>query len=165
VTRACTANPVLSAPTAKKTGHKPKHLTPPEPLPTCIEVKGEGIEVQEFLQTTARVETWRIGENRASEDTWAFVRYFGPDELETYSDTKVSLEPVKFTSGKAAVTVRTTELPDGYSRVQVSARFVGEGTSTDKAWAQPTSVWNLNSKGVFEQQLVDALRTRYKPVQ
>lgn len=165
MTRACSANPVLAPADSKKNAHKPKHPLPPEPLPTCLEVKGEGIEIQEFLQTTAREQTWRIGENRSSEDTWSFVRYLDPEELEKYADTKVLIEPVKFTSGKSAVTVRTTDLTDGYSRVQISVHFLGEGKSMDKTWGQPTSQWTLNSKGVQEQELVSALQTRYKPVE
>lgn len=163
--RACSANPVLAPTASKKNAHKSKHPLPPEALPTCLEVKGEGIEIQEFLQTTAREQTWRIGENHSSEDTWSFVRYFDPEELEKYADTKVLIEPVKFSSGKAAVTIRTTDLIDGYSRVQISVHFLGEGKSTDKAWGQPTSQWVLNSKGVQEQELVSALQARYKPVE
>jgi hypothetical protein len=164
LTRACSANPVLPPPSSKKGKHKNTSVAP-EPPPTCLEVKGQGLEVQEFLQNTAREESWRIGENRASEDSWSFVRYFDVDELEKYCDTKVLIEPVKFTSGKAAVTVRTTDLPDGYDRVQISAHFTGEGVSTDKTWAQPGSVWNLTSKGALEKELLAALQARYKPVE
>ena len=164
-TRPCSANPVLSPGTTKKGAHKPKHPLPTEPPPACIEVRGEGIEVQEFLQTTAREETWRLTESHVSEDTWTYVRNFDPDELEKYADTTVSLEPVKFTAGKAAVTVRTTEIGDGYSRVQISAHFQGEGKSADKVMGQPSSVWPLKSKSVLEQELLTALQTRYKPVE
>jgi len=165
LTRACSANPVLAPAASKKNTHKSKHPLPPEALPTCLEVKGEGIEIQEFLQNTAREQTWHIGENHSSEDIWSFVRYFNPDELERYADTNVLLEPVKFSSGKAAVAIRTTDLNDGYSRVQISVHFLGEGKSTDKTWGQPTSQWVLNSKGVQEQELVSALQARYKPVE
>jgi hypothetical protein len=165
VTRSCSAYPVLGPATPKKAAHKPKHPLPAEPLPTCLEVRGEGIEVQEFLQNAAREETWRLGENHVSEDTWTYVRYFDPEELEKYADTKVLLEPVKFTSGKAAVIVRTTEIGDGYTRVQISTHFEGEGRSTDKAWGQPASVWPLNSKGVLEQELLTVLQTKYKHVE
>jgi hypothetical protein len=165
ITRACTANPVLTPTASKKNAHKSKHPLVPEALPTCLEVRGEGIEIQEFLQTTAREQAWRIGENHSSEDTWSFVRYFGSDELEKYADTKVLIEPVNFTGGKAAVTIRTTDLNDGYSRVQISVHFLGEGKSTDKTWGQPTSQWVLSSKGVQEQELVTALQTHYKPVE
>jgi len=165
ITRSCSANPVLASPIKRKSAHTPKQPAQPEPAPICLEAKGEPIEVQEFLQTMVREQTWRIGENRASEDTWSFVRYLDPDELEKFANTKVLLEPVKFTSGKAAVTVRTTDLGDGYSRVQISAHFAGEGSSTDKVWGQPGSVWTLNTKGVLEKELVTTLQRRYKPVQ
>lgn len=165
-TRPCSANPVLASPKSKKGGaRKPKHPLPPEPAPTCIEAQGEALEVQEFLQGMAREQSWRIGENRASEDMWSFVRYLNTDELERYADTKVLIEAVEFTSGKAAVVVRTTDMGSGFARVQISAQIQGEGKSTEKAMGQPASVWPLNSKGVLEQELVTALKTSYKPLE
>lgn len=135
-----------------------------EPAPACIEVKGEGIEIQEFLPSTAREQGWRIGENRVSDDTWFFVRYLDPDELEKYADTKVLIEPIQFTSGKAAVTLRTTDIGEGYVRVQIMVQVQGEGKTVDKVLGQPGSVWRLKSKGVLEQELVTALRQEYKPL-
>ncbi len=161
-TRACTANPVLAPSGKSKSSKKSKHPLPPEPPPTCLEVKGEPIEIQEFLQSVVRELQWRTGENHASEDTWTFVRYLNDEELAKYGDTKVLIEPVEFTSGKAAVTVRTTELADGYSRVQITAHFQGEGKSTDKILAQPGNSWPLRSRGVLEQELNEALQTRFK---
>ena len=163
-TRPCSANAVLTPGGKEKGSHKPKHPLPAEPAPACIEVKGEGIEIQEFLQSTAREQGWRIGENRVSDDTWSFVRYLDPDELKKYADTKVLIEPIQFTSGKAAVTLRTTEIGEGYVRVQIMVQVQGEGKSGDKVLGQPGSVWRLNSKGVLEQELVATLQTRYKPL-
>lgn len=160
--RPCSANPVLVASNKGKRAQKSKHPLPPDAPPTCLEVKGEGIEVQEFLQNTAREQQWRVGENHASDDTWTFIRYFNPDELSKYADTNVLSEPVKFTSGKAAVLVRTSDLESGYVRVQVAAHFQGNGKSTDKFWAQPGDVWPLNSKGVLEQEILKQLETEYK---
>jgi hypothetical protein len=85
--------------------------------------------------------------------------------LDKFADLKVLLERVSFSSGKAAVTVRTTDLPEGYVRVQVSTHFQGEGQSNDKISPQPASVWPLVSKGVLEQELVTALQSGYKPLQ
>jgi len=164
-TRACSANPVLAYAPSKKNAKKLKHPPPPEPAPTCIEVKGEPLSIQEFLQNLAREQSWKIGENQASEDMWSFVRYFNPDELDTFADTQVTIEPVKFTGGKAAATVRTTDIGGGYVRVQISVRIQGEGKSTDPSWKQPMTVWPLNSKGVFEKELVSALQSRYKPLE
>ena len=130
----------------------------------CIEVKGDPLGIQEFLQNLARERSWRIGENHASEDMWSFVRYLNPDELETYADTNVTIEPIKFTAGKAAATVRTTDIAGGFVRVQVSLHIQGEGKSTDPTWKQPATVWPLSSKGVFEKELITALQTGYKPL-
>ncbi len=68
--RACTVNPVLENPSKAKSAKKSKHAIPPEPLPACLELKGEPIEMQEFLQSVVRESQWRTGENHASEDTW-----------------------------------------------------------------------------------------------
>ncbi len=160
--RACSANPVLAPSGKSKAAKKSKHPLPAEPLPACLEVKGEPIEIQEFLQSAVRELQWRIGENHASEDTWNFVRYLNDEELAKYGDTKVLIEPVEFSSGKAAITVRTTELAEGYARVQIATHFQGEGKSTDKVWAQPGNSWPLKSTGVLEQELMTALQTRYK---
>lgn len=160
--RACSANPVLAPSNKGKHAQKSKHPLPPEPLPACLELKGGGIEVQEFLQNAAREQQWRLGDNHASEDTWTFIRYFNPDELSKYADTNVLNEPVKFTGGKAAVLVRTSDIDNGYVRVQVTAHFLGNGKSTDKVWSQPSDVWPLNSKGVLEQEILKPLQTEYK---
>lgn len=113
----------------------------------------------------ARQQAWRIGENRASDDTWSYVRYLDLDDLEKFADTKVLIEPVNFSNGKAAVTIRTSDLGDRYVRVQISARFQGEGRSADKISPQPASSWPLNSKGVLEQELVQALQSGYRPLE
>jgi len=162
--RACSANPVLTSTAKKKNARKVRNPPAPEPPPTCLEIKGQAIEVQEFLQNRAREAGWRIGENRASEDSWSYVRYLDSEELSRFADTKVLIEPVDFTNGKAAVVVRTIELPDGYVRVQISTRFEGEGRSTDKYSAQPGNIWPLTSKGVLEQELIKALQSGYKPM-
>jgi hypothetical protein len=160
--RNCSANPVLPPGKKFKNYNKSKHPIPADPLPSCIEVKGQAIEIQEFLQSVVRELQWRIGETHASEDTWTFVRYLDDDELAKYCDTKVLVEPVVFTSGKAAVTVRTTELGDKFGRVQIASHIVGEGKSTDQISPQPGTRWPLGSKGVLEQELISALQARYK---
>ena len=165
-TRACSANPVLSDSAGKKkAAHKLHHPLPPDAPPRCVEVKGQELEVQEFLQNVVRERAWKVAANRASEDTWSFVCYLSPIELEQFADTKVLLEPVEFSDGKAAVVVRTSDLADGYVRVQISAHFQGEGKSTDQATPQPTTSWTMNTKGALEQELVKALQTSYKPLQ
>jgi hypothetical protein len=160
--RPCTVNPVLGNTSKAKPQKKSKHPIAPEPLPACLELKGEAIEVQEFLQSVVREFQWRVGESRASEDTWSFLRYLDAEELEKYADTKVLVEPMQFTGGKVAVLVRTQDAGDGYVRVQVSTHFQGNGKPTDKFSGQPATVWSLKSKGLLEQELIGALQTRFK---
>jgi len=162
--RPCSTNPVLPVSNAEKAARKLKDVPPPDPPPSCIEVQGQPIEIQEFLQNTARRQAWRIGENRASEDTWSYVRYLDAGELDKYANTKVLIEPVIFSNGKAAVTIRTADLGDGYARVQITSHFQGDGKSADRASPQPASTWPLTSKGVLEQELLNALQTRFKPL-
>ncbi len=72
--RAC-GESFLEGNSKSKPQKKSKHLLATEPLPAWVELKGEPIEVQEFLQSVVREFQWRVGENHASEDTWSFVRY------------------------------------------------------------------------------------------
>jgi hypothetical protein len=67
---------------------KSKHLLATEPLPAWVALKGEPIEVQEFLQSVVREFQWRVGENHASEDTWSFVRYL--NDCEGYVRVQIS---------------------------------------------------------------------------
>jgi hypothetical protein len=160
--RKCSANPVLTLNKKFKSYKKSRHPIPADPPPACIEMKGQPIEIQEFLQSVARDLKWRIGDNHASEVSWTFVRYLNDDELAKYSDTKVLVEPVVFTSGKAAIIVRTTELSEGFARVQIATHIQGDGKSTDQISAQPGTSWPLGSKGVLEGELLSALQSGYK---
>jgi hypothetical protein len=165
VTRACSVNPVLGPGGKKKSAPKTKHPLPPEPLPACMEMKGEPLEIQEALQALVRDLQWRVHENHVSEDTWTFVRYMDADDLEKYADTKVLIEPVNFEDGKAAVLVRTTDAGAGFARVQISAQFEGEGKSSDATLQQPATSWPLVSKGTLEKELLTALAAHYQHVE
>jgi hypothetical protein len=150
--------------TSKKAA-KSKHPLPAEPAPVCREVAGEAIGLQEFLQAQGRKQGWRMGENRASEDSWSYVRYFGADELDKYADTASLASAVKFSGGKAAVIVRTTDIDGGFVRVQITAHFQGEGRSTDNVLGQPATQWPLASNGMLENELVTAIEKNYRPLQ
>jgi hypothetical protein len=136
-----------------------------EPVSVCLEVKGQAIEVQEFLQRMGREQSWNMGESRASEDSWSYVRYFDAGELAKYADTSTLADAVKFSNGKAAVTVRTTDIEQGYVRVQITAHFQGDGRSTDKVLGQPATQWPLTSKGALETELSTALQIKYRPLE
>ena len=52
-------NPVLEANSKSKSQKNSKHPLATECLPACLELKGEPIEVQEFLQSVVREFQWR----------------------------------------------------------------------------------------------------------
>jgi hypothetical protein len=85
---------------------KSKHLLATEPLPAWVELKGEPIEAQEFLQSVVHEFQRRVGENHASEDTWSFVRYL--NDCEGYLRVQISThfqgygKPTGEFSGQAA---------------------------------------------------------------
>lgn len=106
-----------------------------------------------------------MAESRASEDTWSYVRYFDGAELDQYADTAALAGSVKFSSGKAAVTVRTADIGEGFVRVQIVTHFQGEGKSTDKVMGQPGTQWPLGSAGLLERELTTALQTKYHPLE
>jgi hypothetical protein len=70
---ACTANSVWESNSKSKPLKKSKHPVAPEPLPACLELESEPIEVQDFLQSVVLEFQWRVGENHASEDSWSFL--------------------------------------------------------------------------------------------
>jgi hypothetical protein len=162
--RECSANPVLAASGKSKHGGKSRNTLAPDPLPACVELKGQAIEIQEFLQSIVRELQWRIGENHASEDSWSFVRYLTHEDLLKNADTKALAESVTFSGGTAALLVRTTELNDGFARVQIASHCLGEGTNKDQSAGQQVNRWPLKSDGAMEQELIGALQKRYKPV-
>ena len=163
--RTCTANPALSSGGRKKNAPRSKHPLPSELLPACIEMKGEALEIQETLQAAVRDLKWRVSENRASEDSWTFVRSLNVEELERYADTKVLVEPVEFEYGKAALMVRTADIGQGFVRVQISAQIQGEGKSADTVVKQPVTSWPLRSRGTLEKELLASLQFRYKHIE
>lgn len=161
VVRTCSANPGLTS--KDKRAAKSKHPLPAEPAPVCREVAGDAVELQEFLQGQGRTQGWHTGENHASEDSWTYVRYFDADELDKYADTAALAGAVKFSAGKAAVIVRTTDIGGGFVRGQITARFQGEGKSTD-ALGQPATQWPLASSGLLENELIEAIEKNYHPL-
>lgn len=127
-------------------------------LPSCIEVQDSAISIQEYLQSVVREFRWNIGDEQASEELWSFTLYLGADAAAAF--TKPPTDPrIAWTGGKATVNVRTSSLPDGFTRVIVTAKFDGFGEPEDK-FAPQRSSWPLPSSGVLESKLTEAARNR-----
>jgi len=160
--RNCSENPVLERGVKKPA--KSKHASPAEATPVCREIAGDAIELQEFLQAQGRAQSWHMSDNHAAEDSWTYVRYFDGDELDKYADTMAVAKDVKFSHGKAAVSVRTTDIGGGFVRVQITARFLGEAKSDETVISQPAAQWPLASTGLLEKELFSTIEKNYHPL-
>ncbi len=127
-------------------------------LPSCVEVQDSAISIQEYLQSTVRELRWNISDEQASEELWSFTLYLAADSVAAF--TKPPADPrVAWSGGKATVNVRTNTLPDGFTRVIVTAKFDGYGEPEDK-FAPQRSSWPLPSSGALETKLTEAARNR-----
>lgn len=122
----------------------------------CTELKQNTLLTQEYLQKYVREHNWNVDDEEISEDTWTFSVLLGKDELGAYTKTSPELK-VAWKSGKAVVNVRTTELPDGFTRLTISAEFDGFGEPEDE-FAQKRDSWPLPSNGVLEASLISAVK-------
>jgi hypothetical protein len=159
-TRPCTSNPSLP-PDSKAATESPKNKFAEAPVrpPACLEVKGGPIELQEFLQALVRDQKWRIAQEQASAENWSFVRNLDPEELPRFAHTEILAGRIVWTEGKSGVRVTTSETTDGFTRVQIAAKFLGKGNSKER-FARPTDFWPLVSRGTLESSMIAALESR-----
>ena len=113
------------------------------------------------LQTYVRDLNWKIVDEHIAEDSWTFLRNLERYELLSYTKSDADTVRVTWTSGKAFVQARTAQLQDGFTRVQISARFQGYGQSSDR-FVPAKESWHLDSNGTLESQLLFALQTHVK---
>jgi hypothetical protein len=159
-TRPCSLNSGLPR-DSKAANGSPQSKSPEAPArpPACLEVKGDPIELQEFLQALIRDQKWRIDQAQGSAESWSFVRYLDPGELSRFAQTEILGKHIVWTEGKAAVRVTTTEAGDGFTRVEIAAKFLGKGNSNGR-FARPMDFWPLVSRGSLEGSMVAALENR-----
>lgn len=127
----------------------------------CLEVHSTSLDVQEHLQSFARDQKWRVGNEAVGESFWSFSMTLKQEDLLGYTKADSATERVQWRSGRAVVLVKTTELGDGYTRTTVSTRFEGFGESDDK-FAMKRASWTLSSNGRLESTLIGALQTHFR---
>ena len=148
-----------SSGTKKKTRKSYKEDLPM--APSCIDVKEQGLFVQENLQKVVRGLRWNIGDEQISEDLWTFSMYLGAQDTVAY--TRPPSDPkVTWSGGKALVNLRTTELQDGFTRIIATVKFDGYGESGDQFAPQRKS-WPLPSNGTLEAKIVEAVKSHFAP--
>ena len=138
-----------------------KHSEIPAVKPACIEIHRSALLVQESSQKIVRDFQWSVIDEQATEDFWNFSFAISADELVAYTRPLKEMG-VSWTAGKASVNVQTLELPGGYTRVLISAKFDGYGTQED-SFAPKQQSWPLSSNGALESKIADAIRDHFKP--
>lgn len=160
VVRPCADSWNDSGSNAKK--NRPKNLRKETHQKTgaCIELAFSTLEIQEYLQSYARTQQWKISDDQVNEDSWIFSMELNKDELlrDTTEDSRN--RGVEWTGGIVRVHVNTVLVPDGYSRTIVRASFQGYGRSTDQ-FAPQKEYWQLESNNNFENSIVSALRSHF----
>jgi hypothetical protein len=160
--RPCAATWMAPSPDPKKKQPSKKSKQEPQADPgVCIELAYPQLDIQEFLQSRARKEQWKIFEERVTEETWSFSIDLTKEELlKSTSDSKLNGR-VEWTKGIALVTVATFALPDGFSRTIIRAGFRGFAKSLDQFLVE-REYWELESNHNFEATLIAALENYIK---
>lgn len=127
---------------------------------TCAEIHAAAPQVRRWLHTYVREEKWRIVREEDSADTWTFVRSLEKDELAQLARTDMLGGRIAWTSGKATVTVKTSDAGNGYVRVQIAARFVGRGQAPQN-FARPSDFWPIASRKTLEGGMIAALQSNF----
>jgi hypothetical protein len=130
----------------------------------CLEVRSKAIDVQEFLQAYGREQKWNLSDEHVAEDAWTFSRRLERDELLRDTQNDANTDRINWTFGVAFVQAKTTELDEGFVRVQIAARFQGYGQSLDR-FAPQKEFWPLSSNGSLEKLLISTLEMRFKNAQ
>ena len=157
--RPCPTDPKLTR-KDKKRGKRAAAASDEVP-PACLEARASALDIQEFFQSFVREQNWQVGEEKIAEDTLTFFRYLDKDELLSFSNAGPFAGRVTWTEGKAFVRISTLAIKEGFTRVQVSARFQGHGQNVDR-FAPPKDSWELESNGTLEKNLISALELHLK---
>ena len=127
---------------------------------SCAEVRATPAAVREFLRSQVKELKWKIGPEMSSANTWTFTRHLEKEDLAQTAKTEGFRGRVTWTEGKAFVQVKMSDAEDGFTRVEIAARFQGHGQSSERL-ARPTDLWPLVSKGTLESGMITALQGHF----
>jgi hypothetical protein len=160
-TRPCpAAQAETTAGDRNKATHIESETAQREIRPACLEVKAGVREIQEFLQKTVREQGRNVGQVQISANSFSFYRHLDKDELAQAARTDILGGRISWTEGKAFVSAQMTGAGEGFTRVQISARFQGRGQTSER-FARPSDLWPLMSRGTLEGSLLSALESYF----
>jgi hypothetical protein len=136
---------------------------PPAEAIACLEVHAATLEIQEFIESVVRNEQWKLTDQHAAEEALTFVRHLQKDELLDYTKSDRKRDRVSWTGGRAFIQAMTSEVADGFIRIEILASFLGYGQSPDQ-FAPPKESWPLDSNGSLEKALLTAVENHFKSI-
>ena len=162
--RSCAEGWDSSGPEAKK--KRPKHAKEEQQnkARACIELAFPPLEIQEYLQSYARSQQWKISKERVTEDSWTISRELSKEELLEATKRNTNTARIDWTGGIVLVHISTVQVEDGFARTMIRASFRGYGQNGDQ-FAQQREYWELESNNNFETSITAALQTHFKPSQ
>ena len=143
----------------KNRAKKSKKDTHPE-TGACVELAFSALEIQEYLQSHAREEQWKITGDQMTEDSWTFSLELGREDLLRGTTEDSKKKRVDWNAGTVRVHVNSARLPDSYTRTTIRASFRGYGRSEDQ-FAMKQEYWELESNNSFENSLISALQAHF----
>jgi hypothetical protein len=129
--------------------------------PACAEIHAAAPELRDWLRAYVREEKWHIEREEDSADTRTFIRNLEREELAQVARTDMLGGRIAWTSGKATIMAKTSDAGNGYTRVQISARFVGRGQAPQN-FARPSDLWPLASRKTLEGGMMAALKSHFQ---
>jgi hypothetical protein len=144
----------------KKNRPKSSKKVTHEEIGACIELAFSTLEIQEYLQSYARAQQWKMIGDQMTEDSWTFSLEIDKEELLRDITEESKSKRVEWTGGTIRVHVNTAQLPDGHARTIIRANFRGHGRRMDQ-FAMQKEYWELDSNSNFEDSIVTVLRTHF----
>jgi hypothetical protein len=164
IARSCTEGWDSAGPGAKK--KRPKHAK--EELQNkagaCIELAFSPLEIQEYVQSYARSQQWKITQERVTEDSWTISRELSKEELLDATKRNMGTARISWTAGVVLLHISTVQVADGFARTLIRASFRGYGQNGDQ-FAQQREYWALESNNNLETSISSALQAHFKAAQ
>jgi hypothetical protein len=144
----------------------PKHAKgEPQNKPgACIELSFPPLEIQEYLQSYARSQQWKISQQQVTEDSWTITRELSKEELLGATKRNSGTARVTWTAGVVHLHISTAQATEGFARTLIRASFRGYGQNADQ-FALPREYWDLESNNNLETSITSALEAHFKASQ
>jgi len=93
------------------------------------------LEIQEYLQSYARSQQWKISQEQVTEDSWTITRALSKEELLGATKRNSGMTRVTLDSWSSHLHISTAQVAEGFARTLIRANFRGYGQNADQVCA------------------------------